>query len=160
MSTTHPTRRRLLLVYGGHPGGRTEKLRLAAETGIRAFESAVELISLHALQCGAEDLLRADGILLGTPEHFGYMSGALKDFFDRIYYPVEGKMQGRPYALFVSAGTDGTGTLRSVERIVTGCGWTAIAPPLLVVGHVDTDALQRAEELGATLAAGLDAGIF
>ena len=114
----------------------------------------------HALECSVNDLLAADGILLGTPEHFGYMSGALKDFFDRTFYPAEGKMAGRPYALFVSAGTDGTGTLRSVERIVTGYGWTAVAAPLLVVGPVTPEDLRQAEELGATLSAGLEAGIF
>ena len=155
-----PTLRRLLLVYGGHPGGRTEQLRLAAEAGVRSVGRGIELISRHALDCGPDELLAADGILLGTPEHFGYMSGALKDFFDRTYYPAEGRMQGRPYALFVSAGTDGTGTIRSVERITTGYGWVAIAPPLLVVGAVTATALQQAEELGATLGAGLEAGIF
>ena len=155
-----PTRRRLLIVYGGRPGGRTEQLRRAAEAGVRSVGSGIELVSRHALACGPDELLTADGILLGTPEPFGYMSGALKDFCDRTFYPAEGRMQGRPYALFVSAGTDGTGTVRSVERITTGYGWTAIAPPLLVVGAVTTTALQQAEELGATLGAGLEAGIF
>jgi multimeric flavodoxin WrbA len=118
------------------------------------------LVSRHALACGTDELLEADGVLLGTPEHFGYMSGALKDFFDRTYYPAEGRTSGLPYALFVSAGNDGSGTVRAVERIATGYGWSAIAPPLIVVGDPDTASLQRANELGATLAAGLLAGIF
>jgi hypothetical protein len=157
---TPPIQRQLLLVYGGHPGGRTEQLRHAVETGVRSVSPQVTLVSRHALACGPQELLAADGILLGTPEHFGYMSGALKDFFDRTYYPAEGRMQGRPYGLFVSAGTDGTGTIRGVERIVKGYGWVAIAPPLLVVGPVTATALAQAEELGGTLAAGIEAGIF
>jgi len=120
----------------------------------------VTLIVRPALGAGPDDLLGADGILLATPEHFGYMSGALKDFFDRTYYPVEGKTVGRPYALIVSAGTDGTGTCRAVERITRGYGWHAIAEPVLVVGAPDAGALSRARELGATMAAGLSAGIY
>jgi multimeric flavodoxin WrbA len=104
--------------------------------------------------------LWAQGLLLGTPEHFGYMSGALKDFFDRSFYPAEGRTVGLPYGLFVSAGNDGRGTIAAVERIVTGYGWQAIAEPVRVVGEPDDDALARCRELGATLAAGLSAGIF
>jgi multimeric flavodoxin WrbA len=104
--------------------------------------------------------LWAQGLLLGTPEHFGYMSGALKDFFDRSFYPAEGRTVGLPYGLFVSAGNDGRGTIAAVERIVTGYGWQAIAEPVRVVGEPDGDALARCRELGATLAAGLSAGIF
>jgi multimeric flavodoxin WrbA len=153
-------RRRLLLVYAGHAGGRTEQLRQAVESGVSEFQSAVELISRPALACDTSDLLRADGVLLGTPEHFGYMAGALKDFFDRTFYPAEGKTQGRPYGLFISAGNDGTGAQRSVERIVTGYGWASIAPPLIVVGMPSEQSLDQARTLGATMAAGLEAGIF
>lgn len=151
---------RILLVYGGHAGGRTERLRAAVEAGVREAGDAVTLSVRPALECGAEDLLDASGLLLGTPEHFGYMSGALKDFFDRTYYPCEGRTSGLPYALFVSAGTDGTGTVRGVERIASGYGWSAIAPPLIVVGEPTPEAYERARELGATLAAGLAAGVF
>ncbi|MEI8297745.1 MAG: NAD(P)H-dependent oxidoreductase [Pseudomonadota bacterium] len=151
---------RLLLVYGGRPGGRTERLRQAAEAGIASAGPGLELISRHALTCGPDELLTSQGVLLGTPEHFGYMSGALKDFFDRTYYPAEGRTRGLPYALIVSAGNDGTGTARAVERIVTGYGWSAIAPPLIVVGDPNDAALEQAQELGGTLAAGLLAGIF
>jgi multimeric flavodoxin WrbA len=152
--------RRILLVYGGHPGGRTDRLRAAVEHGVQSVGDAVALTTRRALECGAEDLLAAHGLLLGTPEHFGYMSGALKDFFDRTYYPAEGRTSGLPYALFVSAGTDGTGTVRAVERIATGYGWSAIAPPLIAIGDPHGAALASARELGATLAAGLAAGIF
>jgi len=152
--------RRILLVYGGRAGGRTEQLVGAVTQGVLSAGSEVTLMSRHALQCTADDLLVAEGLLLGTPEHFGYMSGALKDFFDRTYYPAEGKTSGLPYGLFVSAGNDGTGTVRAVERIATGYGWSAFSPPLIVIGETDKAALERASELGATLAYGLIAGIF
>jgi multimeric flavodoxin WrbA len=152
--------RSILLVYGGHPGGRTDRLRAAVEAGVREAGEGVTLTACPALACGPEQLLAANGLLLGTPEHFGYMSGALKDFFDRTFYPTEGRTAGLPYALFVSAGTDGTGTVRAVDRIAIGYGWTAIGPPLIVVGDPDEAALGRARELGATLAAGVAGGIF
>jgi multimeric flavodoxin WrbA len=147
-------------VYGGRPNGRTERLRLAVERGVASAEPGAVLTSRHALDCGTDELVAAQGLLLGTPEHFGYMSGALKDFFDRTYYPSDGRTQGLPYALFVSAGTEGQGTVRAVERIATGYGWASIAPALIVVGEPDAAALAKAAELGATLAAGLAAGIF
>jgi multimeric flavodoxin WrbA len=157
---------RILIVYGGQPGGRTERLRAAVAEGITALQTdadagpGVELRQRHALAATTDDLLWAQGLLLGTPEHFGYMSGALKDFFDRSFYPAEGRTVGLPYGLFVSAGNDGRGTIAAVERIVTGYGWQAIAEPVRVVGEPDGDALARCRELGATLAAGLSAGIF
>lgn len=152
--------RTILLVYGGHPGGRTDRLRAAVEAGVRDVGEGLMLTVRPALHCGPQELLAAHGLLLGTPEHFGYMSGALKDFFDRTFYPAEGRTAGLPYALFVSAGTDGTGTVRAVERIATGYGWSAVGEPLIVVGEPDATALERARELGATLGAGVVAGIF
>lgn len=151
---------RLLLVYGGHPGGRIARLVTAVQAAVFDVAAEVTLVVRPALGADAQDLLDAQGVLLATPEHFGYMSGALKDFFDRTFYPVEGKTVGLPYALIVSAGTDGTGTCRAVERITRGYGWHEVAPPLLVLGEPTADALARAGELGATLAAGLAAGIF
>jgi multimeric flavodoxin WrbA len=88
------------------------------------------------------------------------MSGALKDFFDRTFYPAEGRSVGLPYAVFISAGNDGTGTVAAIERIVAGYRWKRIADPLLVVGEPDAGALDRCRELGATMAAGLALGIF
>jgi multimeric flavodoxin WrbA len=155
MATPH-----LLSVYGGHAGGRTERLRRAAVEGIATAGEPVELRERPALEAGLDDLLWADGLLLGTPEHFGYMSGALKDFFDRTFYPAEGRTEGRPYALFISAGNDGTGTAAAVARIATGYRWKPIAEPLIVIGEPDAAALARCAELGATLAAGLAAGVF
>ena len=102
----------------------------------------------------------AQAVLLGTPEKFGYMAGALKDFFDRTFYPTEGALAGLPYALFVSAGNDGTGAVSSVERIVSGYRWNRIAEPVIVVGEPEESALTRCRELGQTMAAGLALGIF
>jgi multimeric flavodoxin WrbA len=150
----------VLLVYGGQPGGRTERLCAAAVTGIRSAGENFQLRERPALQATVEDLLWAQGILLATPEHFGYMSGALKHFFDRSFYPAEGRTEGRPYGLMVSAGNDGSGTIAAVERIVTGYRWRAVAPPVLSVGEPDKAVLARCAELGATLVAGLEAGVF
>jgi multimeric flavodoxin WrbA len=99
-------------------------------------------------------------LLIGTPEHFGYMSGAIKDFFDRTFYPVENKVDGLPYAIYVSAGNDGTGAVNSIERIALGYKWKRIAEPLIVRGAPTLDALAKCRELGQTMAAGMDAGIF
>lgn len=151
---------RLLIIYGGHAGGRTERLLRAVQAGVAASGEPIEVRSLPALQAGAEDLLWANGLLIGTPEHFGYMSGAVKDFMDRTFYPVEGKVEGLPYAVFVSAGNDGTGAVTSIERIALGYKWKKVAEPLIVKGEPTETDLQRCEELGQTMAAGLALRIF
>ena len=113
-----------------------------------------------ALDADAEDLLWADGFILGTPENFGYMSGAMKYFLDRVYYPCEGKLNGRPWALFVRAGNDGSGAISSVRRILTGLAVKEVQEPLLIKGDFDEARLADCEDLGLTMAAGLEAGIF
>jgi len=150
----------LLVVTGGQPGGRLDQLACAVGDGIREFADEVEVRERPALAAGLEDLLWCHGVLIGTPEKFGYMAGAMKDFFDRTFYPSEGKVAALPYALFVSAGNDGTGAVSSVERIVTGFRWNRIADPVIVVGPPDEGALARCRELGQTMAAGLALGIF
>ena len=114
----------------------------------------------RARDAGADDLLWADGLLLGTPENFGYMSGAMKDFLDRTFYPVEGKIQSLPYALFISAGNDGTGAVRAVRRIANGYPFTEVQAPLIAKGELTESHLATCRELGMTLAVGLDAGIY
>ncbi len=151
---------RILLIHGGHAGGRTAALVQAVRAGMDLAAETFECRVLPALQAGAEDLLWAQGLLIGTPEHFGYMSGALKDFMDRTYYAVEGQVEGLPYALFVSAGIDGSGTVNSVERIALGYKWKRVAEPIIVRGEPTGDDLQRCSELGQTFVAGLALGVF
>ena len=151
---------RILLIYGGHVGGHTATLVQAVRAGMELAEEAFECRALPALQAGAGDLLWAQGLLIGTPEHFGYMSGALKDFMDRTFYAVEGKVEGLPYALFVSAGNDGTGTVNSVERIALGYKWKGVAEPIIVRGEPTEGDLQRCRELGQSFVAGLALGVF
>lgn len=155
------TQRPRLLIVHHSQSGRTRALADAVIAGARDPEAGdIEVAIGDPLTTGPDDVLVADAYLFGTPENFGYMSGALKYFFDRIYYPCENSLAGRPYALFVSAGNDGTGAIRSVERIVTGLALVPIQPPLLCVGDVDDATLDAARTLGMTAAAGLDAGIF
>jgi multimeric flavodoxin WrbA len=115
---------------------------------------------MPALLAGVPELLWAQGLLIGTPEHFGYMSGAVKDFMDRTFYPVEGKVEGLPYAVFISAGNDGTGAASAIARIALGYKWQEIAAPLIIRGEITAIARQQCSELGQTMAAGLALGIF
>lgn len=120
----------------------------------------VEVRVRDALEATQHDVLWADGYIFGTPENFGYMSGALKYFFDRIYYPCLDKIGGRPYALFIRAGNDGSGALASISRIVTGLAIREVQDPVLIAGEFDETRLAECEKLGMTMAAGLEAGIF
>ena len=125
-----------------------------------SLEENVETRLEPAPQAGLEELLWADALIFGTPENFGYMSGALKDFFDRTFYPAQGKVQQVPYAIFVKCGTDGTGAVTSIERIARGFPLRKIADPLVQPGAVDEACLQRCREFGQTIAAGRALGIF
>jgi len=107
-----------------------------------------------------DDVLRADGYLLATPENFGYMSGALKDFFDRTYYPCLEHTRGRPYGLLVKAGGVGTAAVDAVVPLATGLDWRPVVPPLVVTGDVTEADLAAATELGGSLAGGLAAGLW
>lgn len=113
-----------------------------------------------ALDADADDLLWADGFILGTPENFGYMSGAMKYFLDRVYYECVDKINAVPYALFVRAGNDGTGAISSLRRILTGLAVKEVQEPILIAGEFDETRLTQCEELGLTMAAGLEAGVF
>lgn len=115
----------------------------------------VTVVTRPALSAGAADVLAADALVLGTPANIGYMSGALKHFFDQIYYPVLDATPGRPYALYVHGGSDTAGAVRSVETVATGLRWRRIREPLTVIGEVDAAARDACRELGAGVAAGL-----
>ncbi len=114
----------------------------------------------RAAQATPEDLLWADGLILGTPENFGYMSGALKDFFDRTFYEVEGHLKPLPYGVFISAGNDGRGALSAITRIANGYPFVAVQEPVISRGAVSEAVLQDCESLGATIAAGIELGMF
>lgn len=150
----------LLIVHGGHAGGRTHRLVQAVQLGVLATGEAIDIRTRPALEAGLDDLLWAHGLLIGTPEHFGYMSGAVKDFMDRTFYPAEGKVDGLPYAIFVSASNDGTGAVASIERIALGYKWKKVADAVIARGEIIDEHLQRCGELGQMFAAGLSLGIF
>lgn len=150
-----------LLIVAHAPSENTRKLAEAALRGARHPDiDSVCSRWLPPLQATPEDLLAADAILLGTTENLGYMSGALKDFFDRCYYPVLERKQGLPCALYIRAGHDGTGTRRAIESIVTGLRWNWVQPPLILRGDWQDSFVEQVEELGLYLAAGLDNGVF
>jgi len=117
--------------------------------------AGVEVITRPALVAGAVDVLGADGYILGTPANFGYMSGALKHFFDQIYYPCLDATRRRPYALYVHGNNDTAGAVRAVETLTTGLGWVRVQAPLTVVGAPGRADLDACWELGAAVAAGL-----
>ena len=115
----------------------------------------LELAVRPALSAGAADLLEADGVLLATPANIRYTSGALKHFFDTVYYPCLEDTKGRPYALYVHGNNDTTGAVRGVEAITTGLQWKRARPALSVLGAPSKDHLDELWDLGASLAAGL-----
>lgn len=122
--------------------------------------AGVEVRVMTALDAGADDLLWADAFILGTPENFGYMSGAMKYFLDRVFYSCESKINGKPWAMFVRAGNDGTGAISSMRRILSGLAVKEVQEPVLIAGEFDESRLEECEQLGLTIAAGLEAGIF
>jgi multimeric flavodoxin WrbA len=128
----------------------------AVVTGARdpAIEG-VEVVSRPALSTTASDVLDADGYLLGTPANIGYMSGALKHFFDQIYYPCLEATIGRPYALYVHGNSDTAGATRAVESIASGLRWRRVQAPVTIIGQPTRDDLDTCRELGAAVAAGL-----
>lgn len=150
-----------LLIVAHAPSNNT---RLMAEAALKGAQhpdiDQVQTRWLTPLEATPEDVLSCDGIIMGTTENLGYMSGALKDFFDRCYYPCLEVKQGLPCALYVRAGNDGTGTCRAVESICTGLRWNWIQAPLVCRGDWQTRFLAQCEELGMTMAAGLEVGIY
>ena len=150
----------LLIIYHSKTGN-TERLARAVYDGANnALFESVSVTTKTAREAGPKDIIASDGLLLGTPENFGYMSGAMKDFLDRTFYEVEGKIQPLPYSVFISAGNDGSGALRAIRRIANGYPFKEVQEPVVVVGDATPDDLARCKELGMALAAGIDADIF
>ncbi len=164
--------KRLLIVYHSMTGAAEQLAQAAAAAAAALGEDEIEIVRRRAAEAGAGDVLAAAGYLFVTPENLATMAGLMKDFFDRIYYATLDRVNGRPYALIIAAGTDGSGAARQLERIATGLRLKAIAPALIVRNGAQTpeqilapktvpaDDLERARELGAALAAGLAGGVF
>ncbi len=164
------TMKTLLIVYHSLTGGSLQMARAAAAGAAR--ESTVRVRLEAATESGPQSLLESDGYLFACPENLAAVSGLMKDFFDRCYYEVLGRIEGRPYASLICAGSDGANAARQIERIATGWRLRMVAPTLIVCTHAQTPEeiltrktigpadLSRCAELGATLAAGLALGIF
>lgn len=159
---------RLLIVYHSRTGG-TEQMAKAA---YEAAQPEAETLLLRAETASPEDLLSADGYIFAGPENLAALSGAMKEFFDRAYYPVLGKLEGRPYAHLICAGSDGENAARQLARIATGWRLKAVQQPLIVNTQAQTEAeilaaktisepdLDKCREIGAALAAGISLGVF
>jgi multimeric flavodoxin WrbA len=160
----------LLIVYHSMTGG-TRQMAEAAAGAARA-EGALSVALLRAADAAASDVLGADGYLFATPENLAAMSGQMKDFFDRTYYAALDRLNGKPYATLICAGSDGRQAAEQIARIATGWRLHAIAEPVIVCTRaqtpeaiarpkqIDAADLGRCAELGATLAAGIALGIF
>jgi multimeric flavodoxin WrbA len=160
----------MLIVYHSMTGG-TKQMADAAAAGART-EPELTVSLLRAAEAGPADVLAADGYLFATPENLGSMSGLMKDFFDRTYYAALDRLNGRPYATLVCAGSDGRQAAAQIERIATGWRLCAVTEPVIVCTHaqapeailrpkqISPGELERCEEIGATLAAGIALGIF
>jgi multimeric flavodoxin WrbA len=147
---------RTLLVVHHTPSPATRELLEAVLAGVRDPDiTGVDVVVRPALAGTIPDMLDADGYLFGTTANFGYMSGALKHFFDTVYYPSLDHVAGRPYGLWVHGNNDTLGAANAVEKLATGLALTKAADVLEVVGSVDADVRERAYELGGTLAATL-----
>ena len=162
--------KQLLIVYHSQTGGTLQMAQAAARGATQESSIAVRLQA--AQDTGPEALLESSGYLFACPENLAAISGLMKDFFDRTYYPVLDRIQGRPYAILICAGSDGTNAARQIERIATGWRLKAIADPLIVCTHaqaperilapkqIGTEDLARCTELGATIAAGIELDIY
>ena len=160
----------LLILYHSLTGG-SEAMARAALLGAQQ-ETGVTPGLLTAAEATAEDLIAADGAIFACPENLASMAGVMKDFFDRAYYPALGKIEGRPYATMICAGSDGEGAARQIARIATGWRMKAVAEPLILCTHAQTpeailasktlpaEALARCQDLGQAMAAGLAIGVF
>ena len=150
-----------LLIIAHAPSDNTQHLRDAVLKGASHPDiENVEVVMRAPLETQPEDIIAADAIILGTTENFGYMAGLVKDVFDRCFYPCLEHTEGMPFAFYIRAGLDGTGTRKAIESITHGLRWKLVQEPLVCKGSWDEAFLAQCEELGLSMAAGLEAGIF
>ncbi|AOV00277.1 MULTISPECIES: NAD(P)H-dependent oxidoreductase [Delftia] len=161
----------LLIVYHSMTGG-TRQMAEAARDGAAAEGQGVQVRLLHACEAGPDDVLSADGYLFATPENLAAISGQLKDFFDRSYYAALDRINGRPYASLICAGSDGQNAARQIARIATGWRLKPVAEPLIICTHAQTTEailapkqiaateLEQCRALGEAMGAGLALGVF
>ena len=150
-----------LLIVAHNPSPNTQKLVDATLRGAtHADIDGVEVRYIPPLEATPDDVLWADAIILGTTENFGYMSGALKDFFDRIYYPCLEQTEALPFAVYIRAGLDGTGTRIAIGKITTGLKWKAVQETMILHGDYKPEFEDQCEELGMLMAASLESGII
>jgi multimeric flavodoxin WrbA len=157
--------RRLLIVWHSQFGGTAQMADAARKGAIDA--GGVEVVMKHAQQAGVDDLLACDALLVATSENFGSLSGMTKDFFERVFYPCEHAVEGRPYTVIVCAGTDGSGAVLQVDRIASGLSLRKVLPGVVWMSgvtaqpqRVPPQVLDQCRDTGATLAAGLSVGIY
>ncbi len=150
-----------ILVLYHTQAGHTEKMAETVAKGARSIKG-VEVVLKEARNAAAQDLLECDGLAIGSPEYFGYMAGIIKDFFDRTYNELRGRREifKKPYVVFISAGNDGRGALSNIERICIGYQFKKVYDPVIARGEIGQDILIKCEELGKTIAAGCEAGIY
>jgi flavodoxin len=149
---------KILIVYHSQTGN-TERMAKAVAEGAAGIEGA-QVVLKRAGDATLQDLLDCQGLAVGTPENFGTMSGMIKDFFDRTFYPAQGKVFRKPYVVFISAGNDGTGALRNIERIAIGYQFKKVYEPVISKGKLTEEILAKCRELGETLAGGCVEGIY
>jgi len=142
---------KILTIYHSQTG-HTQQMAQAVAAGAQSIEHT-DVILKKAGEATLDDLLACHGLAIGTPENFGYMSGMIKDFFDRTYNDAQDKVFRKPYVVFISAGNDGTGALRAIERIALGYKFKNVFTPVVAKGEITA-------ELGATLAGGCAMGIY
>ncbi|MEM9530943.1 MAG: NAD(P)H-dependent oxidoreductase [Pseudomonadota bacterium] len=150
-----------LLLICHAPSPNTSELRDAALAGAKDPDLMLKRVECLAPAAVEPEHVRShDGIVIGTTENFASMAGLTKDFFERIYYPCLQETQGKPVVVYVRAGEDGTGTRQQIEKILTGLRWRLVQPVLVLKGGWQRSFVPQVKELSATLAAGLEAGIF
>ncbi|MFO7569238.1 MAG: NAD(P)H-dependent oxidoreductase [Smithellaceae bacterium] len=148
----------ILIVYHSQTG-HTKQMADAVFEGAKAIDG-VEVILKQAREATLDDLLACDGLAVGTPENFGYMSGMIKDFFDRTYEAAHDKVFRKPFVVFISAGNDGSGALNAILRVALGYKFKTVFTPVIAKGEITGEVLEQCRELGGTLAGGCAMKIY